>query len=313
MLDIVWTFRGLLELLPDPRLDSGEERASFLYDPQLWGKRLESVEALRAELNAAGERHEALSLDGSGIDLIVGDGMPTPTAARRAPTLGFEIEVSSAGDGTVAHVCSDLENVRKWFAMGVSHGNLVKDARTVRALRDILVRGTTDLLRVTPSQLGRGGTTPEAGRWYSPAEAALVVDDSARRSHVGRRAAVDPTRRRRPDGRRDGGGRRASAAVTRPARGVRAARRPPVCRLPAAHRPRGGHAARRCGGAVRRPARRGVDQVQEPGPVPGRRVDATGTSRVPAPRIAWPGASCSAWIRARCSRGAPCATSCSWP
>ena len=179
VLDIVWTFRGLLELLPDPRLESGEERASFLYDPQLWGKRLESVEALRAELNAAGERHEALSLDGSGIDLIVGDGMPTPTAARRAPTLGFEIEVSSAGDGTVAHVCSDLENVRKWFAMGVSHGNLVKDARTVRALRDILVRGTTDLLRVSPSQLGRGGTTPEAGRWYSPAEAALVVDDSA--------------------------------------------------------------------------------------------------------------------------------------
>ena len=187
VLDIVWTFRGLLELLPDPRLDSGEESASFLYDPQLWGKRLGSAEALRAELDAAGDRHEALSLDGSGIDLIVGDGMPTPTAARRSPTLGFEIEVCSAGDGTVAHVCSDLENVRTWFATGVSHGNLVKDARTVRALRDILLRGSTDLLRVTPSQLGRGGTTPEGGRWYSPTEAALLVDDSdtAARMSVG--------------------------------------------------------------------------------------------------------------------------------
>ena len=89
VLDIVWTFRGLLELLPDPRLDSGDESASFLYDPQLWGKRLESAEALRAELDAAGDRHEALSLDGSGIDLIVGDGMPTPTAARRSPTPGL--------------------------------------------------------------------------------------------------------------------------------------------------------------------------------------------------------------------------------
>ena len=256
-----------------PGSTRARRRASFLYDPQLWGKRLESVEALRAELDAAGDRHEALSLDGSGIDLIVGDGMPTPTAARRSPTLGFEIEVSSAGDGTVAHVCSDLENVRTWFATGVSHGNLVKDARTVRALRDILVRGSTDLLRVTPSQLGRGGTTPEGGRWYSPAEAALVVDDSA----AARMSVGEPPWTRRDAAVRMVDGMVAVAGQAPPSRdqlevsvrhGDLQCADYPLLLGHAAGTPLAG-AEGRCdallGGAL--------TKLQEPGPLPGRRVD----------------------------------------
>ncbi|WP_138761172.1 DUF7379 domain-containing protein, partial [Modestobacter altitudinis] len=170
-LDTVWTFPGLLQLLPRPGLvgEPGGGAVEWLYDPLRWPGR--DPAAVAAVLDAARTLHGRLRTDeGAGVHLVLGDGVSTPVAIRPTGTAGFEIGMGDFGDGTVARRCGELARATTYYAPGVAHGDLVKDARTLQAIVDLLERGSTRLLTSTARGASAGGDGP-APEWVSAGEA----------------------------------------------------------------------------------------------------------------------------------------------
>jgi triacylglycerol esterase/lipase EstA (alpha/beta hydrolase family)/CHAT domain-containing protein len=201
-LDVLWTFPGLWQLLPQPGLATSVSRdggdTDWLYDVATWQQRKVDHKRLEALLHGARDLHGALAEDhGQGLHLILGDGVRTPTGIRRA--LGpdvFEVLLGNAGDGTVALPCGELEEAAKtYYAPGVEHGNLVKDANVLQGILDILRQGTTAQLRDVPiSATVRGGPTGLAREdvWRSPDEAERVLWPASGSTRGEESVAVSP-------------------------------------------------------------------------------------------------------------------------
>jgi hypothetical protein len=170
-LDVLWTFPGIVQLLPRPDLSGdvdGGNPVRWLYETTRWrGRPADRTEVLMA---AATRLHEQLGrTDGHGLHLILGDGVTTPVAIRPVGSDGFEVAMADAGDGTVARRCGALEGARTFYALGVNHGDLVRDARTLQAVTDILERGQTSLLRGEPR--GDGASAGAPPTWMGVEEA----------------------------------------------------------------------------------------------------------------------------------------------
>ncbi len=206
-LDTAWTFPGLVQLLPRPDLPGeppDSDPVEWLYEPSRWPGR--DPAGVAEVLTAARRLHAGLPADdGTDVHLVLGDRLPTPVAIRPTGATGFEVALADAGDGTVAWRCGELPGATTYCAPGVAHGDLVKDARTLQAIVDVLDRGSTRLLTPTSHGTARGaargaprGADASVTGWLSPAAAGqrLAAAAGAATGSRGGPAAAQPWDRR---------------------------------------------------------------------------------------------------------------------
>lgn len=142
------TFPGIYHMLPSSR----RRGAVDLLDPRSWPRTgtvpdpalLRRVAAVRRQLAAPDSR----------MCHIVGINRETVVAVRRTAA-GFEYGSSLNGDGSVPVALALLPKLKTYF-IDESHGNLAANSRVIRAVADLLRRGSTrELLRRFAPARGR--------------------------------------------------------------------------------------------------------------------------------------------------------------
>ena len=110
--ELMWTFPGLVELMPDPdgvpSPAGAPSSLGWLYQPERWPE-VADAGGVRQALAAASAFHGRLRLsDGDGMHVVLGDGLPTPVDVRPLGADRFEVELANDGDGTVSVDCGAL-------------------------------------------------------------------------------------------------------------------------------------------------------------------------------------------------------------
>ncbi|MEP7272447.1 MAG: M17 family peptidase N-terminal domain-containing protein, partial [Acidobacteriota bacterium] len=165
ILEITNTFVGSYEMLPAP--DKLPEEMQALYREDAWG----SFPVPDRHLDRAREFHETLK-DQETIDPLR---MTYVAGCNRATLAGLEIIAPGEfryretldGDGRVPHALGLLEGVRTYY-IEESHGDLPRNDQLLKAVDEILIRGTTSMLPeqpVTPRSV-----LPNNGQWYRSIE-----------------------------------------------------------------------------------------------------------------------------------------------
>ena len=153
LLRILNTFLGSYQTMPSPKIPLRDDHVK-LFDPASWGK-LPIVPGLLA----AGRRfQETLHpvLTPERLIYVAGYGQPTPAAIRIKAPGRFEYDQTFDGDGRVTHTLGLLEGVRTFYVRE-NHGDLMKNAKVLAGIHDLLLTGaTTELEGTLPAVRGRG-------------------------------------------------------------------------------------------------------------------------------------------------------------
>jgi pimeloyl-ACP methyl ester carboxylesterase len=129
------TFPGLYHMLPATQGPSMLD----LLDPRSWpGKELKPQPHLLRQAAAARER---LAAPDARMTHIVGVNRETVVTVRRQPR-GFEYGSSVNGDGTVPVAMALVPGLKSYF-IDESHGNLANNPAVIRAIIDLMQRGST--------------------------------------------------------------------------------------------------------------------------------------------------------------------------
>jgi Alpha/beta hydrolase family len=175
------TFPGIYHMLPSSR----RRGAVDLLDPRSWPRTGTVPDA--ALLGRVAAVRKLLAAPDSRMCHIVGINRETVVAVRRTSS-GFEYGSSLNGDGSVPVALALLPKLKTYF-IDESHGNLANNSRVIRAVADLLRRGSTrQLLRHFVPARGRlsrvddarltliGGGKIDWGR-LSPAQRKVVLAD----------------------------------------------------------------------------------------------------------------------------------------
>jgi triacylglycerol esterase/lipase EstA (alpha/beta hydrolase family)/CHAT domain-containing protein len=186
-LDVMWTFPGLIELLPDPlgvgRAGTKNGDLEWLYEIGRWVDGPDPADVrpdptdIRRRLDGAREFWSDLRADtGEGLHVVLGDGHQTPIGLRPVGADQFEVALGPDGDGTVSIACGKLDQATTYYAHGTRHGDLVRDKKVLAAVGQLLETGGTRLLRTSPQGDQRSATALIASSWLSPEAAELELD-----------------------------------------------------------------------------------------------------------------------------------------
>jgi pimeloyl-ACP methyl ester carboxylesterase len=217
VLDLISTFRGALQLLPQPGFTDGGTPINDYLQHQVWkdfrpqvfdfwfGDGLVGVpsEAACAEARTLWElpEFETACVPGSHPQKVIyvcGKADNTTCgiqiAGRRVKMLG-----TPEGDGTVSWASGRIDGIGEAYLMEAAHGDLADSPRYFDALVQLLANGSTGLLpRGWPSAAARGEAAP-AAIVYDAGPVAVPTDAEAAASLLGSRGRRPSRARPAPD------------------------------------------------------------------------------------------------------------------
>ncbi len=190
LLSIVTTFPGMYQMLPSGLVDLGDDHKK-LFEAASWGG-LPISGALLARGDAFLRSLDSVT-DHERLLYVAGANLETPARIRITAPGEFSYRETLDGDGRVPHELGLLEGVTTyWVDRGV-HGDLVKHAKVLDAVTELLQAGRTSVLPTAKPAKPRAARA--RGGWV-PAERVAPLDPQAEailaRPKLERRAGAPP-------------------------------------------------------------------------------------------------------------------------
>jgi hypothetical protein len=179
LLAIIGTFLGSYQMLPSPRVSTGDDHAR-LFDRATWGSR----PVLQPLLDRGRALQDALHVvtDADRLVYVAGFDQPTPFRVKVDGPGRFRYQETRDGDGRVPHELGLLAGVRTFWVNEV-HGDLPKNERVLAGIHELLSTGGTAALDAETPRPRRAVPLPGWRRAVDidpiPEEFALLVPAAA--------------------------------------------------------------------------------------------------------------------------------------